>query len=226
MPDPRRLADHWLQRCYGFPLRLAGSGPVAETAQAWLFSVAQLPVPGAPPVTSPAPMLTALVCVPKNGAPPFHPATDDPWADLAGFDRDPRPRDPVVQARRTNARGCVLAAHAAISGAPAPAPAPPWRPEHESAGWWNEFIRGHFPTAEVGPCADWDTVIRAVGEPGPDTRGVVWLRRELNGAEATGHLLYAHNDNGRVVLLDPQARRLARLETTNVRQLVLARIGP
>jgi Papain fold toxin 1, glutamine deamidase len=78
----------------------------------------------------------------------------------------------------------------------------------------------------VGPCADWDTVISAVGEPGPGTRGVVWLRRELNGAEATGYLLYAHNDNGRVVLLDPQARRLARLETTNVRQLVLARIGP
>lgn len=50
--------------------------------------------------------------------------------------------------------------------------------------------------------------------------------RELNGAEATGHLLYAHNNKGRVVLLDPQAQRLARLETTNVRALVLARITP
>jgi hypothetical protein len=222
--DPRRLAGHWLQRCYGFPLRLVGSGPVAETPQAWVFSVAQLPVPGAPPVTSPAPMLTALVCVPKNGTPPFHPATTDPWGDLADFDRDPRPRDPVVQARRTNARGCVLAAHAAVSGAPAVAL--PWRPEDEWAGWWDEFIQRHFPTAEVGPCADWETVIRAVGEPGPDTRGVVWLRRELAGAEATGHLLYAHNNKGNVVLLDPQAQRLARLETTNVRQLVLARIAP
>jgi hypothetical protein len=102
----------------------------------------------------------------------------------------------------------------------------PWRPEHESAGWWGEFIQRYFPTAEVGPCADWDTVIRAVSEPGPDTRGVVWLRRELNGAEATGHLLYAHNNKGQVVLLDPQAQRLARLETANVRELVLARVAP
>ena len=226
MIDPRRLADHWLQDCYGFPLELVG--PVAETPGTWVFSVAQLPVPGAPPVTSPAPMLTALVCVPKNGAPPFHLATDDPWGDLADFDRDPRPRDPATQARRTNARGCVLAAHAALSGAPQVAPqvAPPWRPEDERAVWWGEFVRRHLPAAEVGPCADWDTVIRAIDEPGPGTRGVVWLRRELNGAEATGHLLYAHNNKGRVVLLDPQAGRLARLETTNVRALVLARIAP
>jgi hypothetical protein len=32
MLDPRRLADHWLQRCYGFPLRLAGSGTGAALA--------------------------------------------------------------------------------------------------------------------------------------------------------------------------------------------------
>jgi hypothetical protein len=50
--------------------------------------------------------------------------------------------------------------------------------------------------------------------------------RELNGAEATGHLLYAHNNKGRAVLLDPQAQRLARLETMNLRALVLARITP
>jgi hypothetical protein len=66
MTDPRRLVDHRLQDCYGFPLE-SGSGPVAEAPQAWVFSVAQLPVPGAPPMTSPAPMPTSLVCVPPLG---------------------------------------------------------------------------------------------------------------------------------------------------------------
>jgi len=118
----------------------------------------------------------------------------------------------------------VLATHAAVGGAPAVAL--PWHPGHESARWWEEFIRRYFPAAEVGPCADWDMVIAAVREPGPGTGGVVWVRRELHGAEATGHLLYAHNRDGEVALLDPRAGRPPRLATGNVRQIVLARTPP
>ncbi|WP_333768804.1 YrhB domain-containing protein [Streptomyces sp. IBSBF 2435] len=220
MTDAYLLAREWLGAAYDVPMELART-PVAETPQTWVFSTAPLPVAGA---AAPAPILTSLVCVPKNGMPPFHPATDDPWGDLADFERDPRPREPAAQARRTNARGAVLAAHATAGGAPATAL--PWQSSHEGATWWDDFLLRYFPTAEVGPCPDWDTVIAAVGEPGPGTAGVVWVRRELHGAEATGHLLYAHNKDGRVALLDPQAQRLARLETENVREIVLARIPP
>jgi hypothetical protein len=222
MTDPYHLAHEWLSATYDVPLELQRT-PVAETARAWVFSAALRPVQGAGTAVT-APMLTSLVCVPKDGAPPFHPATDDPWGDLADFERDPRPRDPAEQARRTNARGAVLAAHASVGGAPASAL--PWQSAHEVPTWWDDFLRRYFPTAEVGPCPDWDTVIAAVGEPGPGTAGVVWVRRELHGSEATGHLLYAHNNDGQVALLDPQGRRLARLETENVREIVLARIPP
>lgn len=222
MTDPYHLAHEWLSSTYDAPLELQRT-PVAETPRAWVFSAALRAVPGTG-AAAPAPMLTSLVCVPKDGAPPFHPATDDPWGDLADFERDPRPRDPAEQARRTNARGAVLAAHASVGGAPATAL--PWQSAHEDPTWWEDFLRRYFPTAEVGPCPDWDTVIAAVGEPGPGTAGVVWVRRELHGSEATGHLLYAHNKDGQVALLDPQARRLARLETENVREIVLARIPP
>ncbi|MFG1809914.1 YrhB domain-containing protein [Streptomyces sp. NPDC049040] len=220
MTDPFHLAHEWLSATYDIPLEVHRT-PVAETPQAWVFSAAPRPASGTAAV---APMLTSLVCVPKNGIPPFHPATDDPWGDLADFENDPRPRDPAEQSRRTNARGAVLAAHATVGGAPATAL--PWQSAHEGPGWWDDFLRRYFPTAEVGPCPDWDTVIAAVGEPGPGTAGVVWVRRELHGAEATGHLLYAQNKDGQVALLDPQARRLARLETENVRQIMLARIPP
>ncbi|SHM66152.1 YrhB domain-containing protein [Actinacidiphila paucisporea] len=223
MTDPYRLAHEWLRSAYDVPVELLRD-PVAETPQAWVFSTALQPTPGVHGPTAPAPPLTSLVCVPKNGMPPFHPATDDPWGDLADFERDPRPRDPAEQARRTNARGAVLAAHATVGGAPATAL--PWQSAHESPTWWDDFLLRYFPTAEVGPCPDWETVIAAVGELGPGTAGVVWVRRELHGAEATGHLLYAHNKDGQVALLDPQARRLARLETENVREIVLARVPP
>jgi hypothetical protein len=221
MTDPYQLAQEWLRSGYDVPVEVARA-PVAETPQTWVFSAVPRPVAGT--AAQSAPLLTSLVCVPKNGMPPFHPATDDPWGDLADFERDPRPRDPAEQARRTNARGAVLAAHATVGGAPATAL--PWQSAHEGPAWWDDFLRRYFPTAEVGPCPDWDTVIAAVGEPGPGTAGVVWVRRELHGAEATGHLLYAHNRDGQVALLDPQAGRLARLETENVRQIVLARIPP
>ncbi|WP_327288419.1 YrhB domain-containing protein [Streptomyces sp. NBC_01198] len=221
MTDPYQLAHDWVRSGYDVPVDVQRA-PVAETPQTWVFTVAPRAVAGASRAA--APLLTSLVCVPKNGMPPFHPATDDPWGDLADFERDPKPRIPSEQARRTNARGAVLAAHAMVGGAPASAL--PWQSVHEGPTWWDDFLLRYFPTAEVGPCPDWDTVIAAVEETGPGTAGVVWVRRELHGAEATGHLLYAHNKDGQVALLDPQARRLARLETENVREIVLARIPP
>lgn len=225
MADPYLLARAWLDAAYDTPVRLDRT-PVAETPRTWVFSTSLTPAPeaGASSAAVAAPMLNSLLCVPKNGMPPFHPATDDPWGDLADFEQDPQPREPVAQARRTNARGAVLAAHAAVGGAPAVAL--PWQSAHEGPTWWEDFLRRYFPTAEVGPCPDWETVIAAVTETGPGTAGVVWVRRELHGAEATGHLVYAHNKDGQVALLDPQARRLARLETEHVREIVLARIPP
>lgn len=217
MTTPTRQADDWLRNCYRGMVELSTPIPIAEGPQAWVFGCRPRPVPGYPDT----PMLTSLVAVPKNGTEPFHPATDDPWADLTAFDRDPKPRDPREQARRLNARGCILVADAAIRGARATAL--PWQPFHEAPGWWDRMLRRYFPTAEVSTCASWDQVMAAMDQPVSDTGGVVWIRRELNGAEATGHLIYAQKKDGRLVFLDPQAGQLARLEPTGVRQLILAR---
>ncbi|GAA3820029.1 hypothetical protein GCM10022403_061840 [Streptomyces coacervatus] len=219
MNDPTSQAEDWLRRTYSGMVELSAPGPVAERPQAWVFGCRARPVPGYP-VTR---MLTSLLAVPKSGNQPFHPATDDPWEDLEAFDRVPGPRDPAAQALRTNARGCLLAANAALNGGRA-TPLP-WLPFHEAPGWWDRMIHWHFPAAEVSACASWDEVIAAVQEPGPGTRGAVWIRREAYGVEATGHLVYAHNKGGQVVLLDPQAGRLARLEPNGIRQLTVARFA-
>jgi Immunity protein 35/Papain fold toxin 1, glutamine deamidase len=217
MTDPAQQADDWLHHRYQGMVELAAPVPVSEGPQAWVFGCRARQVPGYPRT----PMLTSLVAVPKNGTEPFHPATDDPWGDLAAFDRDPGPRDSAAQARRLNARGCVLAADAAIRGARATPLA--WQPFHEAPGWWNRMIRRYFSAAEVSTCASWEEVMAAMDQPVSDTCGVVWIRRELNGAEATGHLIYAQKKDDRLVFLDPQAGHLARLESTGIRQLTLAR---
>ncbi|MDT0269151.1 YrhB domain-containing protein [Streptomyces sp. DSM 44915] len=165
-------------------------------------------------------MLNASLAVPKNAATPFHPATDDPRADLAAFDADPAPRDPLAQARRLNARGCVLAMHAALGGAKA-TPLP-WRPEHESPGWWGRLVRQFAPHADVFTCGDWNELVARVESYGPDARGLAWIRREIRGVEASGHLLYAHHNNGQVALVDPMVGRLGRAEAEGVRHLTLA----
>lgn len=100
----------------------------------------------------------------------------------------------------------------------------PWQPAHEAPGWWQLLLRRYFPTAEQVRCADWDEVITQAEESGPGTQGVVWVRREIRGTEVSGHLVYAHNNNGAVVFLDGMTGGLARLDTVGLRELVFARI--
>lgn len=210
-------AVNWLGSTYRGQVELAVPQPVAQSPEAFLYSCQALPQPGYRPM----PMLSASLVVPLNGTEPFHPATDRPWADLASLAQDPRPRTLDVQAQRLNARGCVVAMDCMIDGGRASAL--PWRPVHEAPGWWSRLLKRHFNEAEVAACASWDELIQAVKENGPDTRGVVWIRREVNGSEATGHLLYAHNNQGNVVILDPLASGLAQLELEHIRKLTLAR---
>lgn len=216
MSDPRERAERWLRQTYGARAELSGAEPVAETPGAWLFGCVSTADAGPGKKV----MLNASVAVPKNGAVPFHPATDDPLGDLAAFGEDPRPRSPADQARRTNARGAVLAAHAALDGASA-TPLP-WKPEDETPGWWDRLVGQCGPGAESFSCESWEDVTAALEASGPDARGIVWIRRETGGAEFSGHLLCAHNNDGRVALLDPQRGGLGRAETDNVRKLTLA----
>lgn len=211
---------HWLRRRYQGLVELSRTGPIVEGAGLWVFGCRAVPVPN----LAETPMLNSLVAVPKNGAEPFHPATDDPWGDMAAFDRDPRPRDFTAQARRLNARGCVIAAHASHQGAPAVAL--PWQPSHEAPGWWERMIRSYFPAAEVSVLATWEEISAAMDSSGPGARGVVWIRRELGGAEATGHLIYVTHDKNGIVYLDPQTGHLAELGTSGLRSLTLALMGP
>ncbi|WP_110945658.1 YrhB domain-containing protein [Streptomyces avicenniae] len=216
MSDPRQVATRWLERTYGGRVALRRPDPVLETPETWLFSCTATDAAGAGDEA----LLTVSLAVPRNGSIPFHPATDDPWADVAAFDAAPTPRLPRAQAGRLNSRGCVLAMHAALGGAKA-TPLP-WRPEHERAGWWERLVDQFAPETEVAPCRDWDEVVAVVASYGPDARGLVWMRRELGGEESSGHLLYAHHTDGRVALVDPMAGRLGRAEVEGVRRLTLA----
>ncbi|WP_103529229.1 YrhB domain-containing protein [Streptomyces sp. SM12] len=221
MSDPRQRAASWLEQTYRGSVALRLPDPVEETAGTWLFACAATEAAG----PGGHPMLNATLTVPKNAATPFHPATDDPRGDVDAYDADPGRRDPFAQARRTNARGSVLAMHAALGGAEATAL--PWRPEHERPGWWERLVNQFAPDAEVLPCEDWDSLVAEVGSYGPDARGLVWIRREVGGAESSGHLLYAHHHEGRVALVDPTAGRLGRAEVEGVRALTLAVVpGP
>ncbi|MGW0282701.1 YrhB domain-containing protein [Streptomyces sp. NPDC003236] len=220
MLSPDHAASAWLQATYGGLVELAAAEPIYETVTSWLMSCRTAPQPGYPHT----PMLASSIVVPKEGGSPFHPAPGSPLADL-----EPAPPQEAAhrvhnQSRRINARGCLIALHSAINGSPS-APLP-WRPSDEAPGWWARLSRRYFPEFERVGVNNWDDVVRALGEPGPDTRGVVWLRREIGGHEATGNLLYAHNNEGQVVLLDGLTSSLAKLETALVRDVVLLRALP
>ncbi|MFR9800045.1 YrhB domain-containing protein [Streptomyces sp. MS06] len=220
MTTPDRAAAAWLHATYRGLVELSAPRPVYETAGAWLMACRTVPQPGYPHT----PMLAASVVVPKDGSSPFHPAPGAPLADLEPASGQEAEQRASGQARRINARGCLIALHSAIGGSPS-MPLP-WRPSDEAPGWWARLGRRYFPGFERVGVGDWDDVVKAVGEPGPDTRGVVWVRREIGGEEATGNLLYAHNNKGQVVLLDGLTSSLARLDTSMVRELVLLRAAP
>ncbi|MEO3847291.1 YrhB domain-containing protein [Streptomyces sp. B8F3] len=197
-------------------MELSKAGPVAETPETWLFACRASAAAGEGRNV----MLNATLAVPKNASNPFHPATDDPRSDVEAFDADPAPREAAAQARRINARGCVLAAHAALGGAQA-SPLP-WKPEDEIPGWWERLVRQFSPDAAVSSCEDWDEVVAEVAVHGPGSRGLVWVRREIGGKEASGHLLYAHDNDGQVAILDPSVGQLGRMELQGVRKLTVA----
>ncbi|WP_407841653.1 YrhB domain-containing protein [Streptomyces sp. DSM 116496] len=218
--EPWQRALKWLLDTYHGLVELVGTDPVAEDKGTWLFACRTIEQPGYPRT----PMLAASVVVPKDAGRPFHPAADDPWGDAAAYTRAPASRDPQTQARRLNSRGCVVTMAAALAGAPS-SPLP-WQPTHEAPGWWELLLRRYFPDAEQLLCGSWDEVIRRARETGPDTQGVVWVRRTAGGAEASGHLLYAHNNNGNVVFLDGMTGGLARLDSAGVLGLAFARFRP
>jgi hypothetical protein len=221
MLSPAQQATDWLTAGYGGLVELAAPYPVHETDAAWMMACRIVPQPSYPRT----PMLAASVVVPKGSGSPFHPAPGNPLADLS------RPASPQEEMRRTkgqprriNARGCTVALHSSVNGAPC-VPLP-WRPADEAPGWVARLKRRYFPDFTRIPVDGWDDVVKAITEPGPDTRGVVWVRREMGGHEATGNLVYAHNNRGQVVLLDGLTSSLARLDTIMVRELVLLRSSP
>ncbi|MCX5378240.1 YrhB domain-containing protein [Streptomyces sp. NBC_00091] len=218
--EPWQKALQWLLDTYHGLVELVSIEAVAEDAGTWLFACRTIEQPGYPRT----PMLAASVVVPKTPGRPFHPASDDPWGDVAAYTRAPAKRDPEVEARRLNSRGCVVTVAAAIAGAPS-TPLP-WQPAHEAPGWWELLLRRYFPSAEQLRCGSWDEVIQHAQETGPDTQGVVWVRRAIGGTEVSGHLLYVHNNNGSVVFLDGMIGGLARLGSMGVLELVFARFRP
>ncbi|MGY0017862.1 YrhB domain-containing protein [Streptomyces sp. YJ-C3] len=123
-----------------------------------------------------------------------------------------------------NARGCLVTLHTMIDRSPSTPR--PWQPSDEAPGWWARLHQRYFPDFEPVSVSNWDDVVKAVTETGPDTRSAVWVRREAGGHEVTGNLLYAHNNKGYVVFLDPLTSSLAQLDTTNVREMVLVRALP
>ncbi|MEU6152399.1 YrhB domain-containing protein [Actinosynnema sp. NPDC047251] len=215
MTQPRGAAEQWLDRVYG---------GAAEPTRYALLETDRVAVFGCRLRDESLPMLAAALAVPKNGDAPYPLANDRPFADLGiGEDgpddwRAPTERDWVW---RVNARNCVVVVDAVVDRSPASTL--PWQPWDERPGWWDRLRGNHFRRSEVSACQDWSEVLAAVRDGGPDTRGVVWVRRELAGVEVTGHLLYAHNDGGEVAVLDGLHGGPADLETATVKELVLAR---
>ncbi|MFD3564962.1 YrhB domain-containing protein [Streptomyces sp. NPDC058686] len=221
MTSPAERAATWLNQVYRGLVELAAPHPVHESPTAWLMACRTLAQPGYPDT----PMLAASVVVPKDGSSPFHPAPSAPFADLApAASHDEALTRVQNQPRRINARGCLVTLNAMIGGAPS-TPLP-WQPSDEAPGWWNRLHRRYFPEFEPVPVNSWDDAVKAIAETGPDTRGVVWVRREIGGYEASGHLVYAHNNKGRVVFLDGLTSSLAQLDSAGVRELVLVRAAP
>ncbi|MFE0424410.1 toxin glutamine deamidase domain-containing protein [Streptomyces sp. NPDC058953] len=218
--DPARRATAWLEGTYGGLVELAAPRPVCETDTAWLMACRTLAQPGFPRT----PMLASSVVVPKIGGHPFHPAPNDPFADLQPVPPPAAAERITGQSRRINARGCVAAVHTVIDGFPS-RPGP-WRTGPPAPGWWTRLRRRHFPGFEQLAVDGWHDVVRAVEEPGPDTRGLVWVRRAMGGHEISGHLIYVQNLRGRAVFLDALTASLARLDTHWVRDVVLVRRLP
>ncbi|MFO7190847.1 YrhB domain-containing protein [Thermocrispum agreste] len=205
--EPVKRAREWLDRTYG-GLVVVSDQPSVESTWATYFSCAYA---DAKPDDK---LLAVTLAVPKDGSEPFPLPNARPFGDIEDID--------VVNWRwGLNARGSLVAAHAELSNRPASALG--WRPEDEAPGWWQRLLDQHFPDAEVATCATWDEVRSAVLDGGPDTRGVVWLRRRFAGMDFTGHLLYACYDNGEAMLLDPQLGDIALVDDDVVDSLVLAR---
>ena len=210
----RDTADQWLDRVYAGTVK-SSKHPLLETPRVAVF--------GCRFRESREPLLAAAIAVPTSGEAPYPLPNDRPFDDL-GLNEDAAGWRAPAEAdwtRRVNARNCVIALDAAVDHAPASAL--PWRPTDEQPGWWDRLRAGHFPKAEVATCATWPEVVEAVRAGGPDTRGVIWVRRELAGVDVTGHLLYAHNNNGEVAVLDAMRGALADLETVAVGSLLVAR---
>ncbi|MEU9186569.1 toxin glutamine deamidase domain-containing protein [Streptomyces sp. NPDC048484] len=218
--DPAQRAAAWLDGIYGGLVELAVPHPVHETDTAWLMACRTLAQPGFPRT----PMLAASVVVPKIGGYPFHPTSSAPLADMESVPPEEAARRITAQNRRINARGCVAAVHSGIDGHPSAAA--PWQPAHEAPGWWARLRRRHFPHFAHVSVHSWDDVLEAIQTPGPDTRGVLWIRRAIGGREATGNLLYAHNGQGRTVFADPLTASVARLDEQWVHDVVLIRALP
>lgn len=221
MPNPAQQATAWLMSIYAGLVELAAPHPVYETGTAWMLACRTVPQPHYPRT----PMLAASIVVPMDGSSPFHPAPGDPLGDLvSAASREDAALRVAGQSRRINARGCTVSLHSTISGARS-VPLP-WKPFDEAPGWVARLKHRYFSEFTRIPVDSWDDVVKAIAEPGPDTRGVVWVRREIGGHESTGNLLYAHNNNGQVVLLDGLTSSLARLDISMVRELVLLRALP
>lgn len=201
--DAFRPAAEWLERTYGGLVTVAHDRPVVETERTWLVGCAYADFD--------EPMLSVSLAVPKNRTEPFPASNTAPLDDVpdAGWEW------------RVNARGCLVATDAAL--AHRPSSALPWRPSDETPGWWDRLVAGHFPDAETGSCENWDEVVEAISAGGPETRGAVWLRRQVAGTEITGHLLYACQVGGAVVFVDGQRGALAQVDDAGAGQLVLAR---
>jgi hypothetical protein len=211
--DPANRAAEWLERTYGGLVALTDNQPLLDGARTQLF--------GCDYVSGSAePLLAATIAVPKDGGQPFPVANADPLNEelnaAPAMDLDPRP-----WRWRANARGCLVATDAAVDRRPASAL--PWAPLDEAPGWWDRMLVTHFPDSEVFTSSTWADMTSALVEGGPGTRTVVWLRRQLSGAELTGHLLYGFHDENQAVCLDGQRGSLARLDEDEISQLVVAR---
>jgi hypothetical protein len=212
MTDFVGRARSWLDTTYGGLVVLADPEPIKVTNRARLF--------GCRYAESDEPMLAATICVPSDGGTPFPASNSAPLDDDVNFARVPGVEEPWRW--RANALSCVIAMKSVAAGRSASASA--WQPVDEAPGWWDRLLAEHFPAAELAICLAWTEVAEVIVDGGAGTHGVVWLRRQVDGREVTGHLLYTTYDeeSDGVVLFDPQRGTLVSPNGDEVEEIVLA----
>ena len=176
VPHPAQRATAWPLT----PTAVSSSRPRrtrCKTESAWMLACRTVPQPGYP--RTPCSVAAPRSWSPKDGTTSPSPGPRQP-AGLSRPTRLPCGSGARVQSQpRRSTPAAAPSPFTPPSRAPPPRPSP--GPLRRSPRLGGPPDRRYFADFAHTPAGTWDDVIKAMSEPGPDTRGVNWVRREIGG---------------------------------------------